>query len=77
MTDKKTPAPRPTPRRTNASTDGHLSGQEMRTAKHVADTERVVREWLAYRDSTPIAVETFVPASLCQALDALAEEVAP
>lgn len=41
----------------------------------VGTTQRVIEQWLAYRESTPIAVETFVPLPLCAALDTLAAEV--
>lgn len=45
--------------------------------RHVADTERVVSEWVSFRNSTPIAAETFMPVTLVAALDDLAEEAGP
>lgn len=77
MTEQNTTPKTPRPRAraaVNESTDGHLSGEQMRAAKHVADTARVVREWVAYREATPIAAETFMPPALVEALNALVEE---
>lgn len=76
MTEQHAPkTARPRPRaRVNESTDGHLSGAEMRAAQHVADTRTVVAQWKDYRANTPIAAEVFLPPALCEALDALVAE---
>lgn len=73
------PKPKPTPKRINESTHGHLSGAQMRegnaTDRHVELSRTAAREWRAYRSATPIAAETFVTPALCAALDELADEV--
>jgi hypothetical protein len=67
MTDEKT-----APKAARARRNPPMSAAAMRTA---GTTEKVIEQWIAYREATPIAAETFMPPALVEALDELTEAV--
>jgi hypothetical protein len=82
MTEPKTTR-RSSPRRTNDSTDGHLSGQEMRGRLSEADqrealdaADKVGTLWRELCQNEPLMVELLLPEKLRVALGELAKATA-
>lgn len=68
MTEQKTP--KAAPARRNPPRPAPAMRQPQ-------SAQAVAAQWRQYRADTPIAVEVFLPPALCEALDALADEVSP
>lgn len=71
---KPRPAPRAAAQRRNPSKPAHEMRGDTAQQAHNAAVAKVRAEWIAYREATPIAAETFMSPSLVAALNELAEE---
>jgi hypothetical protein len=63
-----------TQQRRNPSKPAAQMRKDAAAQERSAQLLKAVAAWEDYRESTPIAAETFLPVELVQALDALADE---